>query len=672
MTGLNSIGAISSFVRATFSIGLATVCALVAAVSARADEAELFEQKIRPLLQDYCIDCHEPDNTKGDLDIARFETHDMVVDSIAVWERIGKRIESGEMPPRSKKLQPTPEERQQILDWIATLKPDKADCDQIASEETQNWYPGYVMSRRLNREEYENTVRDLFGIQLDVAQLFPADGAGGEGFDNNGNALFLSSIQIEKYLEAADYVIETILPRSAHNPMAGFGVLFAERGAPLPCEGPVGDACEKLIIARPSIDLSPRAAAAVVLTAFLERAWRRPVDPAELVKHLTLFERGLARGEGYEGALRLPLKAALLSPHFLFLAEPQPEAKGDYTLGDFELATKLSYFIWASMPDEELFAVARTGDLNNPDELRRQVHRMLKDPKARALGEQFAGQWLGITQIGIIAKPDPQRFPEFDATLAADMREEAIRYFTHVVGEDRPLIELIDSNYSFANERLAKIYGLANVSGPDMQMVTFADANRGGVLGMPAVLTATSHALRTSPVLRGKWVLEQLLGDVVPPPPPGAGVLPEDDVQPDGLSFRARMEAHRTNPDCAGCHSRMDPIGFGLENFDPIGRWRSEQAGAPIDASGVLPSGETFSGPTELKRILLARKDDFARHLTRKMLGYALGRSLTQFDDCVVDKCMTALQANEYRASNLVIEIVLSHAFRHRYSNTNA
>jgi hypothetical protein len=213
---------------------------------------------------------------------------------------------------------------------------------------------------------------------------------------------------------------------------------------------------------------------------------------------------------------------------------------------------------------------------------------------------------------------------------------------------------------------------MTDIQGDDMRLVQLADANRGGVLGMAAVLTATSHPLRTSPVLRGKWVLEQLLGDKVPPPPPNAGTLPEDDVQPDGLTLRQRLEAHRANPDCASCHSRMDPIGFGLENFDPIGRWRNDQGGQPLDTAGVLPSGESFNGPRELKAILLAQKDAFARNLARKMLGYALGRSLTRFDECVVDDAVAALQEHDYRPSVLVEEIVLSYPFRHRFSGSGA
>ncbi|MCL4694746.1 MAG: DUF1592 domain-containing protein, partial [Candidatus Hydrogenedentes bacterium] len=549
--------------RATFAVPL-LICAGFSA-SGAADP--VFETDVLPIVSRYCVDCHNADITRGDLNIERFETTDMALDSIAVWQRIGKRIQNGEMPPK-KSDQPTQEERDLFLKWIESLKVDSADCDRLANEESMSWFPGYVMSRRLNRLEYENTLRDLLFIEIDVADQFPADGAGGEGFDNNGSSLFLSAIQIEKYLDVADQAIETALP-------------------PGITESP-------LIAATPGIGRSPRNAAETALSEFLARAWRRPAEQEEVARLADMFSDAYRRGDSYVESIKLAYKAALVSPHFLFLAEPEPAEPGTYALGGHPLAARLSYFLWGSMPDAELTALAGEGRLQEDDVLRAQVFRMLADPKAGALGEMFATQWLGITQLGETTRPDAERFPEFDDTLADLMRAEAALVFNRVFREDRSLIELIDADYTYANDRLAAIYGLDGIEGSDMRVVDLTDASRGGVLGMAAVLTATSHPLRTSPVLRGKWVLEQLLGDNVPPPPPDAGTLPEDDHQADGLTLRERMEAHRENPDCASCHARMDPIGFGLESFDPIGRWRTEQAGQPIDATGELPSGESF------------------------------------------------------------------------------
>ncbi|MCC6793589.1 MAG: DUF1592 domain-containing protein [Candidatus Hydrogenedentes bacterium] len=718
------------------SLSPLSVAAIIASAmflppAARA-EGPTYEKDFQPVVQQFCMPCHDAEHIKGDLDLERFKTDKEVIDSIAIWQRIAKRIESKEMPPR-RSPQPTDEEKQKMLAWIATLKPDTIDCDQLASEETASWYPGYVMSRRLNRAEYQNTLRDLLGIELDVMHLFPADGAGGEGFDNNGSSLFLSAIQIEKYLEAADLAVETALPKNsrirvsassnsnsypegitarfprratklseygvfypegitAHSPGLARRSRFDEGGATLGTSTPtlsstpngVADGTpseiefaadndsitpsNRLITAVPSRKLPARDAARIVLTDFAQRAWRRPIAPEEIEDLLDAFDEAQKRRDGYEESIKFAFKAALVSPHFLFLAEPEPETPGNYELDDYQLATRLSYFLWSSMPDDELFLLALRDELHNTETLQKQIARMLKDPKAKALGEQFGLQWMGITQLGETTKPDATRFPEFDEAMAKTMKDEAATFFTYIVQEDRSLLELIDARYTFANDGLAKIYGLENVTGPELRKVDLADENRGGVMGMAAMLTMTSHPLRTSPVLRGKWVLEQLLGDRVPPPPPNVAQLPEDDHQPDGLTFRQRMELHRKNPDCASCHQRMDPIGFGLENFDPIGRWRTEQAGQALDASGELPDGRKFNGPKELKAIVMSQKDQFATNLSRKMVGYALGRSLTQYDDCVINNCVSALKDSDYKPSAMITQIVLSYPFRHRYS----
>jgi hypothetical protein len=642
-----------------------------ACAPALAEEVAIdFETQILPLVATYCMNCHNGIDLKGDLDLERFETLNMVKDATALWQRAAMRVEKFEMPPK-KDPQPTKEERDLIVKWANSLKLDNADCQSIASEESVNWYPGFVMSRRLNRFEYQNTIRDLLGVRVDLAQLFPADGAGGEGFDTDGGALFLSAIQIEKYLDAADLAIEAVIPFAETKPMRDFGQ-YPRRATHIDTPMTADEqkrlaAREALVSAEPGFRRNPREAATVVLTDFLPRAWRRPVTPEEIDRMLALFDKAYERGDGYEASLRLAFKGALVSPHFLFLVEPEPSRAGVYELGDYPLAARLSYFLWGTMPDEELATVAAEGSLRDDAVLTAQVLRMLRDPKSAALGDLFAAQWLGISQLAEITRPDAERYPEFTPDVAAAMRAETSMVFHRIIKNDRTLLEVIDADYTFANEQLAAIYGIDGVTGPEMQLVALADDTRGGVLGMGAILTATSHPLRTSPVLRGKWVLEQLLGDRVPPPPPNVPQLPEDERHFEGKTLREQLEAHRENPDCAGCHSRMDPLGFGLENFDPIGRWRTDQAGLPIDAAGVLPSGQSFSGPAELKQVLLAQKDQFARNLSRKLLGYALGRGLTQYDDCVVDKCVAALQANDYKPSALFTEIALSYPFRHRF-----
>lgn len=631
---------------AAASLGLSGLVLLSSA--ARAEEEIPFETAVRPLVVKYCTECHDADVTKGDLNLDRFTTRDQAIDSLALWQRAGMRIENKEMPPRKEENQPTDEERALLTKWIGTLQIDEADCNLLANEESVAWYSGDVMSRRLNRMEYEYTLRDLLGVELSVAHLFPADGAGGEGFDNDGAALFLSAIQMEKYLAGADVALETALPERAEE---------------------AGERLAKLIPVYPSESLSPRDAAKQVLEAFAYRAWRKPPPAESLEGLLTMFDRGQARGDSFEKSIKLAMKAALVSPHFMFLAEPHPEEKGNYALGGYELASRLSYFLWSSMPDDALLASAASGALQDPNEIQAQVTRMLQDPKAEALGKQFGGQWMGISQLGEMVKPDEKRFPEYTPALQSAMRTEAYTYFNSIIREDRSLLELIQSDYAYVNKDLAAIYGIPGVEGESLQRVQLADASRGGLLGMGAMLMQTSHPLRTSPVLRGKWVMEVILGAHVPPPPPNVPALPEDDHNTAGLTFRQQLEVHRENAECAGCHSKMDPLGFGLENYDPIGRWRTTQADQPIDASGVLPTGETFNGPGELKAILLNQKDAFANNFTRKMLGYALGRGLNRFDNCVVDDSMEALRANDYKPSALISQIVLSYPFRHRYSS---
>jgi hypothetical protein len=629
-------------------------CAVVLTSSTTAcGEDSRFEKEIRPLLKTYCVSCHNPQKKRGGLDLARFNKDADVVMGEEVWAEVAARVLAHEMPPEGRK-QPSIEQRRKFVRWARSVAKKPDDCKQLASDRTMGFYKGHVMSRRLSRIEYNNSIRDLIGLDLRPADRFPSDGSGGEGFDNNGDALFTSAIHVEKYLDAAEYILRTVLqPDAADITRFSSEALTAAR--------------TRLLIATPGADLPPHEAARRIVAPFAERAFRRPVENSEVERLLTIFERALRRGDSFETALKLPLKAVLISPHFLFLVEPEPDKDGVHELPDYPLASRLSYFLWASMPDDELLRLAAERKLRDDGFLREQVRRMLRDPRSRGLAESFTSQWLGLGALGETIRPGPQRFPEFDDALADAMRQEPIRFFDHLLREGRSLLELLDADYTFANERLARHYGIEGVRGPAMRRVPLADKNRGGVLGMAGVLTVTSFPLRTSPVLRGKWVLEDLLGARVPPPPPNAGELPKDDRNAQGLSFRKQLELHRSRSECASCHQRMDPLGFGLENFDPIGRFRTHQAGQPIDAVGELPSGEKFNGPRELRAVLLKQKTEFVRNLARKLLGYALGRQLYRFDQCVIDDSLKALEADGYKASILIERIALSYPFRHRY-----
>jgi hypothetical protein len=336
-------------------------------------------------------------------------------------------------------------------------------------------------------------------------------------------------------------------------------------------------------------------------------------------------------------------------------------------LGHYEVASQLSYFLWASMPDEELFRLAEQGRLHDETVLRGQVRRMMRDRRSRGLADSFAAQWLGIRALGPTIRPDARLYPEFTDELAAAMREETLLFFDSIVRDDCSVLQLLDADYTFLNERLAGLYNIKGVKGPEMRRVRLDDPLRGGVLGQASILTVTSYPHRTSPVLRGRWVLEELLGTEVPPPPPDVPVLGRKGTR-NAQSVREQLEKHRANAECATCHKRMDPLGFGLENFDPLGRWRAEQGGQPIDSSGVLPSGDKFRGLGELKKLLLdKRRPEYVANLSRKMLGYALGREINKVDKLVVADAARALEDGQWRISCLLETIVVSYPFLHRY-----
>jgi mono/diheme cytochrome c family protein len=407
--------------------------------------------------------------------------------------------------------------------------------------------------------------------------------------------------------------------------------------------------------------------ARTILTRLAHRAFRRPVTSSDVDPLLRLVSAARTRGDSFEQALSLGLQAILVSPDFLFRIEKDAQAAGPLPgapVTEHELASRLSYFLWASMPDDELLRCADQGTLRRPAVLAGQVRRMLKDEKAVSLVEAFGGQWLQVRALESIS-PDRERYPAFDNNLRLSMRRETDLFFESIVREDRSILDFIDGKYSFLNERLARHYGLTGVTGPEFRRVDLGDARRGGVLTQASVLTVSSYPTRTSTVLRGKWVLENLLGAPPPDPPAGTPRLDETTVGA-SASLRQQMEAHRTNQTCASCHARMDPIGFGLENYDGIGAWRTVDGKFAIDASGALPDGRSFEGPAGLKTILSADRDAFAECLTEKLLTYALGRGLERYDKRTVRAIAERLAASDYRFSALVLEIVNSLPFQMR------
>ena len=404
------------------------------------------------------------------------------------------------------------------------------------------------------------------------------------------------------------------------------------------------------------------------LDHFARRAWRRPPSTEELDRLMALFTLADEHGEKFEAAVKLALKATLVSPHFLFRGELQPEPDNPlsvHPVNEFALASRLSYFLWSSMPDDELFDLAGRSQLRK--NLPAQVRRMLASPKAHALVENFAGQWLQFRSVKSLA-PDKDRFPDFDERLRTAMVKETETFFENIVRENRSVLEFLNADYTFANERLAKFYGLEGVTGEAFQRVSLAATPRRGVVTQASVLLLTSNPNRTSPVKRGKWVLENLLGTPPPPPPPD---IPDLKVAEDGHALdgtlRHQMEMHRENPACAACHARMDPIGFGLENFDGIGAWRAKDGELPIEPAGKLNSGEAFTNAIELTNILAHQKrDDFVRCLSEKMLTYALGRGLEYYDRTATDKIAARLAKEKFTFSSLILGVVESLPFQNR------
>ncbi len=725
-----------------------------------------------PLAKKYCFECHSGKEPEGGIAFDTVTDDRSVLKSRKLWERALDLIEQGVMPPADATPIPADDKTQLVAILDHTLH--FVDCSQGVD-------PGRVTIRRLNRTEYNNTVRDLLGVNFRPADDFPSDDVG-YGFDNIGDVLSLPPLLMEKYLDAAEslarqsiiaidpqtpttqsfrgrqltlgpsaqrsrdvisinseghvsakfeaslpgtyrliaraaqqrggdepakmelrvdgkavadfnvkngqsrlenYEKELPLTRGVHEIAAAFTNdyydekkkedrnLFVQS---LQLDGPLEvdpaafpEVHRRLLEHRPSADKTVNYAVRANLRPFAKLAFRRPVNDDELDGYVRLVEGRLTEGDTFEMAMQQALTAVLVSPHFLFRIETdrKPDDPADrHSLNDYELATRLSYFLWSSLPDDELFALAEKNELHRDDVLEAQVKRMLRDGKAQALVDNFAEQWLQLRVLNEIT-PDPEKFPQFTAELRNDMKEETKRLFAHVMHEDLSLLELLDAPYTFVNERLAKHYGLPEVQGDEFQKVSLEGTVRAGLLTQGSVMTMTSNPDRTSPVKRGKWVMEVILNTPPPPPPPNVPEL-EAVKAPDGATLRQQLQLHRDNASCASCHRVMDDLGFGLENFDAIGRYRDADGSQPLDTSGELPGGMKFRGPKELAVVLKQRQLDFGRSVIEKMLTYALGRPVEYYDRCTQNTILDHVQANDYRFSALVTAITRSDAFRLR------
>ncbi len=764
--------------RQMIAVVLIMVCGIHVSGVSQGEEPEpedRFERNVLPFLDQYCIECHLVEDAEAGIVLDGFRNQTEAVEAGKTWLRVLDAVEGGIMPPQDA-LQPSADERRRLTAWI--------ENDFIAAQCGSRTSSAAVVIRRLNRQEYDNTLRDLIGIDLGLARDFPPDDIG-FGYDNIGSALNVSPIHIEKYLTAAETVlqaaialpdVETLPPveliglRTYPLPpdgsvefehhlkpgryLADFSLVRAgiDEAVPPPrliigfgkdrravdadrvqdetvvyrywlkvaegdnqvhvsvakdqpgtelmaavstsvtanvsgdqrygsdhglhvdsmvVRGPVSEPVDvlpathqELLFCQPVFgDVSRLDCGREVITQFATRAFRRPVSADEVEGLMEIFEVALHRGESFERACQVALTAVLVSPQFLFLVEPEA-SKEDRPLTDYELASRLSYFLWSSMPDALLLREAEAGTLRL--NLREQVARMLNDTKSQAFIENFVGQWLHLRDLEGVA-PDTDLFPNFDEQLRSAMRTETEQFFGHIVRGNRSALELLDAEYTFMNEPLARHYGMLDVVGSDFQKVALSDTVRGGLLTQASILTLTSNHNRTSPVKRGKWILQQLLGTPPPPPPPGVPDLDESPQAHDSASLRERLEIHRSNPECASCHNQMDPLGFALENYDAVGSWRTSDGEFAIDASGELLGEHRFQDARELKALLkstAARK--FSWCLIENMLTYGLGRELEPHDYCTVDAIRRQLEEDNYRVQHIIFGIVESDAFLRR------
>jgi len=737
-----------------------------------------FQKDIQPFLKKYCNDCHQGATAMAGVELNKFTDENSLRKGRKTWERVQAMLRVDAMPPADHDPRPLKQERDKVLQWLDDSV-FRVDCDAVRD-------PGRVTIRRLNRSEYNNTVRDLLGVQTQPAKDFPSDDVG-YGFDNIGDVLSLPPLLMEKYLDSAEKIAEATIvdirkasksgqvqlakqlrhdaPGSLQDngvfmlvsqgnvsgnfqlPVDGEYTLKVEALAdqagpepakvelridgkkievfeikghqelktyekkvtlkrgnvrfaaafindfydpkapnpkdrdrnlgvrsltviapPIAAEANLPQSHRDLLIARPDKGKTAGQAARECFEKFLPRAYRRPVTEDDLKIPVKLVEQVVAKGESYERGMQVALQAVLVSPHFLFRIEDSREPDNparQHEIRDYELATRLSYFLWSSMPDAELFELAKKGTLGHDDVLESQVRRMLRDPKAQALVTNFGGQWLNLRILDEVS-PDPKQFRLFTKRMKEDMRQETELFLWEIVREDRSLLDVLEGKYTYLNERLARHYGMEKITGDQFRRVALTDGRRMGVLTHGSVLTITSNPTRTSPVKRGKWILENILNAPPPPPPPNVPELENTRKIAAEMPLRKQMELHRKNAICASCHVQMDALGFGFENFDAVGRWRDKDGKNAIDSAGDLPSGEKFGGPADLVAILKKRDADFGRCVTEKLLTYALGRGLEYYDRCAVDKITGALARDNFRFSRLVVEITKSEPFRMR------
>ncbi|HEY0984095.1 DUF1592 domain-containing protein [Schlesneria sp.] len=746
--------------------------------------ATRFQESVVAFVAKHCVECHGEKDPNADLNLAFDNDPHVLTKRRVVWENVIDMVVNGTMPPSDK---PRPEQAE-IDRFVDVVRDLFNEADLRAKPD-----PGRVTVRRLNRTEYNHTVRDLVFIDFNPAEDFPSDDIG-HGFDNIGDVLTMSPVLMERYLAAAESIVQKAIlvgeppkpPKrrtaatffqstkkeefrevgvrslemngklsithklpvdgeyklrfrgwgrqigdepvkaafqiddnsfetvevkatgvdkdkviyeakpiqvsagehkisiaflneftdpAAEKPEEGQRTLFVEWSE---FEGPldmVPTSHRRLLATNPELPKADQARE--ILNRFATRAYRRPATTEEVDRLVALALHSLDEGLSWEEAMQRSFMAVLVSPKFLFRLEldDRPDSPEPRPLDEYQLASRMSYFLWSSMPDQELFDLASRGELTA--NIEPQVRRMLQDPKSDSLVENFAMQWLQLRRLKTVA-PDMKQFPTFNDQLKAAMLKETELFFQAIIHEDRSINDLIDADFTFLNRPLARHYGLESImperpegqprrrgGNSEFVRVTLPDKLRGGLLTQASVLTVTSNPTRTSPVKRGRWILEQILGAPPPPPPPNVPELPEGEHAELSGSLRQRLEQHRANPACANCHAKMDPLGFAFENYNAIGGFREKDGEFPIETAGVLPGGKSFNGPAELKAILVEQQAKVGRNLIEKLMTYGLGRGLEYYDRRSVVKIQEALEKDN-RFSTIVIEIVKSDPFRMR------
>lgn len=771
---------------------LPLLSALLLSVNAAPPAEESFKQRATAFLDQHCTDCHDSATSKGGIDLEKADPAIVGREQADLWVRIYDRVRKGEMPP-PKKARPAPAELQKFL---GSVEPRLLQAERARRE---------VVQRRLNRVEYENTTRDVLSIDIDLKEYLPEDQQAG-GFDNNGDALALSTEQMQGYLEAARAAVDAAIVTTPKPPevtatadslnevqkyidsgdfgyedgrivcfvtndadyskistrakrttargkyrfrfsaaahhaeglqfftlsasnFAGVGakamnlgyfevgsepktfeveavldgkmaIQFFALGLPgyikkVPGKKYPGVGIGPIEVTGPIIEQWPPAShtkllgdidlgtagladAERILRQFIPRAFRRPATDEEILRYLALARKGVEAKRPFLESLKASIVAVLCSPNFLYLREDVRPATT--RVSDFELASRLSYFLWSTTPDAELLELARAGQLRQPEVLRKQTERLLQDIKARAFVSNFTGQWLRLRQINETV-PDKKLYGKFDELLQMSMVKEGEEFFRELLTQNLPITNILDSNWAMLNQRLAEHYGVPDVKGLSLKKVSLPTGSlRGGVLTQAGVLKVTANGTTTSPVLRGVWVLENILGQATPPPPPNtAGIEP--DIR-GSTTIREQLDKHRNVESCMGCHRKIDPPGFALESFDPIGDhrekylqwvvhneekgWGNVRPGAPVDASGQLLSGEKFDDIRGFKRLLLERKSEFSHCLTEKLLTYGLGREMGFSDRAAMDEIVRTADKAGGGLRTLLHSIVQSETFATR------